>query len=113
MIENMSRLSETLENLAKKIEEDEQLLAKKNLEVQRLIEKEQQIEQRIAQLRASIDEFEEKFELTQKSFYENIVTWKREELQALVEVALQQITLARTSSTTNNPLKWNTISKFM
>ncbi len=106
---NMSRLSEILEHLvetseqdrqvAKKIREDDQLLAKKNLEAQHLHEKEQRIEQRIAQLRDSIDEFEEKFQLTQKSFYANILTRKREELQEL-EVALQQITSARTTTTT-------------
>ena len=106
LVENMSRFSNIIEELVKTSELDRQatkqqkeedlIVARKNMETQRLIDKEKQIEHRIAQLRDSIDEFEEKFELTQKSFYERIIARKKDEVMELQRI-LQDIVTARTS----------------
>ena len=96
IIEELVKTSELDRQATKQQKEEDLIVARKNMETQRLIDKEKQIEHRIAQLRDSIDEFEEKFELTQKSFYERIIARKKDEVMELQRI-LQDIVTARTS----------------
>ena len=96
IVQNMTNLTNILRELvetteqdrqeAKRQKEDDYQAALKRQHDDQMAEKERQAEQRIAQLRDSMDEFEEKYELTKKDFYRKILERKQAEVTKLEEV---------------------------
>lgn len=100
LVENITKISNILRELIETNEHERQE-AKKLREDDRLAEKERQTELRIANLKDSIDEYEEKFGLTEKPFYENILKRKRDEVEHL-ERLLEKIVASRATIRDHN-----------